>query len=756
MINDYRSRARNLVQQMTLEEKAGLCSGRDMWTTKPIERLGIPSIWLADGPTGLRKASAGDAGGLGASQPATCFPTASALGASWDGRLAYEVGQAIGRECQAQGVQVLLAPGVNMKRSPLGGRNFEYFAEDPVLAGEMAAAFIRGLQSEGVGACLKHFAVNNQEHGRMYINAVVDERTLRETYLPAFEIALEKGRPWTVMCAYNKVNGTYASEHSHLLHQILKKEWGYEGIVMTDWGAVNDRVKGIRAGLHLEMPSTGGYFDRQIVEAVRKGELSEARLDEMVEELLAVILLADASRKKGLSVDYARHHELARRAAAECMVLLKNEEDILPLPAEASVAVIGRLAREPRFQGAGSSQVVPTRVDNAWVALQEHFNNLSYAPGYEDPDTISRELIDEACRAARDAEVALIFVGLPSQYESESYDRRHISLPPAHNALVEAVAEVQPNTAVVLINGSAVSMPWRRDVKAILEGWLAGQGGGNALADVLAGKVNPSGKLSETFPQRLEHNPAHLNWPGANGEVHYGEGIFIGYRYYDAKSIMPLFPFGHGLSYTNFEYSGMKISESALGEELHITVRVWVHNSGKRAGQEVVQLYVRQEGCRLQRPEKELRAFAKVSLEPGAQKEIVFHLNQRDFAYYHPAAGDWVAESGIYYIMVGASSRDIRLEQAFELQSGESPFAPFNRYTPIGDWLRHPRSAETMEAMMPQVWKYHGGKPEDEEALAMMEAHLRGLPLIKLVSYSRGEFSLEQLDEMVRSANGGI
>lgn len=756
MMKEYRDKARSLVQQMTLEEKAGLCSGQDIWTTKPVERLGIPSIWLADGPTGLRKAPAGGEGGLGNSLPATCFPTASALGASWDAKLAYEVGQAIGRECQEQGVQVLLAPGVNMKRSPLGGRNFEYFAEDPALAGELAAAFIRGVQSEGVGACLKHFAVNNQEHGRMYINAEVDERTLREIYLPAFEIALEKGRPWTVMCAYNKVNGTYASEHPYLLHQILKTEWGYKGIVMTDWGAVNDRVEGIRAGLHLEMPATGGYHDRKIVEAVRAGELSEARLDEVVEELLAVILLAGASRKEGLSLEYARHHELARRAAAECMVLLRNEEDILPLPAETSVAVIGRFAKEPRFQGAGSSQVVPTRIDNAWEALQGHFDNLAYAPGYQDPDKISRELIDEACRAARDAEAAIVFVGLPSQYESESFDRSHISLPPAHNALVEAVAGVQPNTAVVLTNGSAVSMPWHRDVKAILEGWLAGQGGGGAVADILSGKVNPSGKLPETFPQRQEHNPAYLNWPGANGRVHYGEGIFIGYRYYDTKAIEPLFPFGHGLSYTNFEYSGMKISESALGEELQITVRVWVHNSGKRAGQEVVQLYVRQEGCQLQRPEKELRAFAKVSLEPGAQKEIIFYLNRRDFAYYHPAARAWVAESGIYYIMAGASSRDIRLEQSIELQTGESPFAPFNRYTPIGDWRRHPRSAETMEAMMPQVWQYHGGKPEDKEALVMMEAHIRGLPLIKLVAYSQGEFSLEQLDEMVRLVNGGV
>lgn len=754
MIKAYRSKARNLVQQMTLEEKAALCSGQDMWATKPIERLGIPSIWLSDGPTGLRKAASGQEGGLGSSLPATCFPTASALGASWDIQLAFEVGQAIGRECQVQGVQVLLAPGVNMKRSPLGGRNFEYFAEDPALAGEMAAAYIRGVQSEGVGACLKHFAVNNQEFERMFISAEVDERTLREIYLPAFETALEKGRPWTVMCAYNKVNGIYASEHPYLLHHILKEEWGYGGFVVSDWGAVNDRVEGIRAGLHLEMPSSGGYNDQKIVAAVRSGELSESRLDEVVGDLLAVILLADASRKDGLSVDSARHHQLARKAAAECMVLLKNEEDILPLSEEGSVAVIGHFAKEPRFQGAGSSQVVPTQVDNAWDALQHYYNNLTYAPGYQDPDRPDSQLIEEACRVARESEVAVVFVGLPSKYESESFDRRHISLPPAHNALVEAVARVQPNTVVVLTNGSAVSLPWHRNVKAILEGWLAGQGGGGAVADVLSGKVNPSGKLSETFPQRLEHDPAFLNWPGANGKVHYGEGIFIGYRYYDTKAIEPLFPFGHGLSYTNFEYSGMKLSESALGEELHITVRVSVHNTGKRAGQEIVQLYVRQEACQLQRPEKELRAFAKVSLEPGGQKEIIFHLNQRDFAYYHPAAGAWVAESGIYYIMVGASSRDIRLEQAFELQSGEELFVPFTRYTPIKAWLQHPRSAEKMKAMMEKVWQYQGGKPTDADALKMMEAHVMDLPLAKLVAASRGAFSLEQVDEMVKMVNG--
>ncbi|MCB0597494.1 MAG: glycoside hydrolase family 3 C-terminal domain-containing protein [Phaeodactylibacter sp.] len=756
MMKAYRAKARSLVQQMTLEEKAGLCSGQDIWATKPVERLGIPSIWMADGPTGLRKAASGQEGGLGSSLPATCFPTASALGASWDTGLIYEVGQAIGRECQAQDVQVLLAPGVNMKRSPLGGRNFEYFAEDPVLAGEIAAAFIRGVQSEGVGTSLKHFAVNNQEFERMFISAELDERTLREAYLPAFRIAIKKANPWTVMCAYNKVNGTYASEHHHLLHQILKEEWGYKGFVVSDWGAVNDRVAGIRAGLHLEMPSSGGYNDEKIAAAVRNGELAEARLDEVVEDLLAVILLADASRKDGLSADFGQHHYLARRVAAECMVLLKNEADILPLPANTSLAVIGRFAKEPRFQGAGSSQVVPTQVDTAWEELQAYFGALAYAPGYDDPDRVDRQLIDEACRAAAGAKAAVLFVGLPSKYESESFDRGHIGLPPAHNALVEAVARVQPNAIVVLTNGSAVSMPWHNEVKAILEGWLAGQGGGGAVADILSGKANPSGKLSETFPQRLEHNPSYLNWPGAHGKVLYGEGIFIGYRYYDTKDIEPLFPFGHGLSYTNFEYSGMSLSETGLADDPQFTIRVLVHNSGRRAGQEVVQLYVSQEECRLQRPEKELRAFAKVSLEPGSQKEVTFQLSRRDFAYFNPAINDWVVDSGAYHIMVGASSRDIRLKQTIKLRVAKEAFVPFSRYTPIKEWLRHPRSAETMKALMGQVWQYYGGKPADEDALAMMEAHFMDLPLVKLVVSSRGAFTLEQLDEMVRGVNGWV
>ncbi|MCB0563925.1 MAG: glycoside hydrolase family 3 C-terminal domain-containing protein [Phaeodactylibacter sp.] len=753
MMKVYRTKARSLVQQMTLEEKAGLCSGQDIWATKPVERLGIPSIWMTDGPTGLRKATSGKEAGLGSSLPATCFPTASALGASWNTGLIFEVGQAIGRECQAQDVQILLAPGVNMKRSPLGGRNFEYFAEDPVLSGEMAAAFIRGVQSEGVGTSLKHFAVNNQEFERMFISAELDERSLREAYLPAFRIAVKKANPWTVMCAYNKVNGIYASEHAYLLHQILKEEWGYKGFVVSDWGAVNDRVEGIRAGMHLEMPSSGGYNDEKIVTAVRSGDLDEGRLNEVVEELLAVILLADASRKEGLSVDPVQHHRLARRVAAECMVLLKNGEDLLPLAANTSLAVIGRFAKEPRFQGAGSSQVVPTQVDNAWDALQPYFESLTYAPGYQDPDRIDQHLIDEACSVAAEAGAAVLFVGLPSKYESESFDRQHLGLPPAHNALVEAVSQVQPNTVVVLTNGSAVSMPWHNEVKAILEGWLAGQGGGGAVADILSGKVNPSGKLSETFPQRLEHNPSFLNWPGAHGKVLYGEGIFIGYRYYDAKGVEPLFPFGHGLSFTNFEYSEMSLSEAAVTDNSKITVRVSVHNSGHRAGQEVVQLYISQEECRLQRPEKELRAFAKVPLEPGAQKEVIFQLDPRDFAYYNPAIGEWVVDGGAYYIMVGASSRDIRLKQVVEIRGDKEAFVPFTRYTPIKEWLRHPRSAETMKAMMEKVWQYYGGKPADEDALAMMEAHFMDLPLIKLVVSSRGAFSMKQLDEMVRGVN---
>jgi beta-glucosidase len=751
----YRAKARDLVQKMTLEEKASLCSGRDFWTTKPIERLEIPSIWLSDGPHGLRKAPTSDAGGLGNSLPATCFPTASAMASSWNTALARRVGEAIGDECQAQGVQIILGPGVNMKRSPLGGRNFEYYSEDPLLSGKMAAAFINGVQSRGVGTSLKHYAVNNQEFERMSISAELDERTLREIYLPAFEIAVKESQPWTVMCSYNKVNGVYASENEYLLNDILKKEWGLEGVAVTDWGAVNDRPEGVRAGLHLEMPGSGGFNDRKIVEAVKSGKLSQERLDEVVEELLAVILYAHAQRREGAAFDADAHHRLAREAAGECVALLKNEGNLLPLADRKKIAVIGGFAKTPRYQGAGSSQIVPTRIDNAWDELQKRYSSgLTYAAGYESSDRPDEALIEEARKAAKAADVAILFVGLPSKYESEGFDRQNIDLPPAHDALVEAVAAAQPNTVVVLTNGSAVAMPWRDKVKAIVEGWLTGQAGAGAVVDVLTGAVNPSGKLAETFPQRMEHDPAYLNWPGENGKVHHREGLFIGYRYYDAKAIEPLFPFGHGLSYTTFQYNSLSASLDEAGDPYAVTVKMKVKNTGKVAGKEVVQLYVRDRQSGVQRPDKELRAFDKVQLAPGEEKEIAFKLGKRDFAYYDPQTKAWRVESGEFDILAGASSRDIRLEQTVNIESADPP-APvrFDRYTPMKVWMQHPKGRAMVEPIMQAFASFGAGPAGDEEAAAMMQAVFMDMPMIKLVSFSQGMFTETMLDGMIQAVN---
>ncbi|MEK9973228.1 MAG: glycoside hydrolase family 3 C-terminal domain-containing protein, partial [Deltaproteobacteria bacterium] len=482
--------ARELVSQLTLEEKALLCVGRDFWTTQPIERLNIPSVWMTDGPHGLRKAATSDAVGIGDSEPATCFPTASALASSWDLGLVEQVGIAMGREAQARNVQFILGPGVNMKRDPRGGRNFEYFSEDPVISGNLAAAFINGLQSQGVGASLKHFAVNNQEFARMYYSSELDERTLREIYLPAFEIAIKQSQPWTVMCSYNPVNGVYAAENPYLLHQILKEEWGLDGIVVSDWGAVNDRPAGIEAGMHLEMPSSGIPNVHKVVNAVQAGELDESRLDEIVLELLALILHAHEQRQPEMVVSFAEHHQLARRVASECVTLLKNEGDLLPLSQGSSLAIIGAFAKQPRFQGAGSSQVTTTQIDSAWNALTEEGWQISYASGYELDGATSTALLQEAEEVAAKADMVLLFVGLPGRYESESFDREHIDLPEGHQRLIEAVASANNQTVVVLTNGSAVTMPWIDQVPCVVEGWLGGQAGGSAIADVLTGRVN--------------------------------------------------------------------------------------------------------------------------------------------------------------------------------------------------------------------------------------------------------------------------
>lgn len=692
-----------IVKQMTLEEKAALCTGASAWTTTPIERLNVPAMLVSDGPHGVRRQP--DIHEMGAeSLPATCFPTASALAATWDTALIGELGAALAEECIAQDVDVVLGPGANMKRSPLNGRNFEYFSEDPYLAGELAAAYINGVQSRGVGTSLKHFAANNQEFQRFTISAEIDERTLRELYLPAFEKAVKQARPWTVMCAYNKVNGTFASEHDFLLNRILKDEWGFEGLVVSDWGAVRDRVAALKGGLDWEMPGPQARRVQAVIDAVHAGELDEKVLDEAVRRILRIVAKAQATPKGG-TFDVEAHHELAQRVAAEGMVLLKND-GILPLSPEQTIAVIGRSARHPHFQGGGSSHINPTRVTVPLEALRAYAGDaaLTYADGYPTDNSFRQELIDEAVAAARAADVALLFIALPTFKESEGYDRTDLDLTMQQIALIQAVAAAQPRTAVVLNNGAPVVMgDWIDGVAAVLEAYMMGQAGGGAIADILFGAVNPSGKLAETFPLRLEDTPAFLNWPGEAGTVRYGEGLFIGYRYYDTRKVPVQFPFGHGLSYTTFAYSNPRVSAESFADSDGVTVFVDVTNTGSVAGKEIVQLYVRDREAGLVRPDKELKGFAKVTLEPGETKTAEIALDFRAFAFYHPEYKQWITEDGAFELLIGASSADIRQTLTVTLRSTLDLPCILDRESTIREWLADPRGKALAEPVLNQI-----------------------------------------------------
>ena len=690
----------SILRQMTLEEKAALCTGASPWSTVPVERLGVPPMFVADGPHGVRRVR--DEFSLGEeSLPATCFPTASSLASTWDVTLIKDLGQALGEECLELGVNVLLGPGANMKRTPVCGRNFEYFSEDPYLAGQMAANFIQGVQSQGVGTSLKHYAANNQEYQRMSINAVVDERTLREIYLPAFETAVKQGKPWTVMCAYNRLNGSFCSEHRELLVDILKDEWGFEGLVVSDWGAVHDRVASLQGGLDLEMPGPKAQRVKVVVESVQNGALDEALLDEAVRRILQIVFKA-AGSPKGKKFDKSAHHALARKIAGEGMVLLKNN-GILPLKGYQKIAVIGRTAKKAHFQGGGSSHINPTQVDVPFDELQKLAGEavLVYAEGYPDDPSFQPALIEAAVEAAKSSEVALLYIGLPTFKESEGYDRADLVLTEQQVALIKAVTAVQPKTVVVLNNGSAVTMgTWLDGAAAMLEAWMMGQAGGGAIADVLFGKVNPSGKLSETFPLRLVDTPAYTNYPGEGGQVRYGEGIFIGYRYYDFKEVPVLFPFGYGLSYTTFKYSKPKVSAVVFKDVEGLTVSVDVTNTGQMAGKEIVQVYVHDQQARLMRPVKELKGFAKVALEAGQTKTVTIALDFRAFAYYHPAYQQWSTEDGEYDILIGASAADVRARLTVNLKSTLTLPCLLNRDSTIREWLEDPRGEAVLRPMM--------------------------------------------------------
>ncbi len=672
----------DLIKQMTLEEKASLCDGLSYWESQPIERLGISAINLNDGPHGIRKK--GEKGDTPKGEtnllkgvPAICFPTASATACSWDPDLMYRMGEALGEEALKEKVSVLLGPGTNIKRSPLCGRNFEYFSEDGLLAGEIAASFINGVQSKGVGTSLKHFAANNQETRRMTVNTVADERTLRETYLVPFEIAVKKAQPWTVMNSYNRLNGTYAAENKWLLTDVLRKDWGFKGIVVTDWGAENERVPGLLAGQELEMPTSSGEGTRLIVEAVKNGTLDEAVLDAAVDKLLDMIKRAEAVRGD-YTYDSDAHHKLAREIASQCMVLMKNDGNVLPLKKDAKVALIGEMARTPRYQGAGSSLINPIKLDCALETMKDMGVNLSFAAGYSLKKKCKNqaELISEAVQTAKNADVAVVFVGLTDEYETEGNDRKHIDIPPVHNTLVEEVLKANPNTVVVLSGGASVRMPWANKVPAILNMFLTGQAGGSAVCDILFGDVNPSGKLSETYPLALQDNSSYNYFPGTPVSVEYREGVYVGYKYYDTAKKDVAFPFGFGLSYTTFEYSDIKLSADSIKDTDTVTVSFRIKNTGAVDGAEIAQVYVNDVESTIYRPVKELRGFKKVFLKAGEEKEVSITLDKRAFAYYNVNIGDWHVESGEFRILVGASSRDIRLEASVNVESTVEAIVP--------------------------------------------------------------------------------
>ncbi|NYH87796.1 glycoside hydrolase family 3 C-terminal domain-containing protein [Actinopolymorpha rutila] len=707
------------VGQLTLAEKAALVSGSDFWHTTPVERLGIPAIMVSDGPHGLRtQLSEADHVGLSGSVPATCFPPAAGIASSWNTRLIETVGRALGTEARRWGVSVVLGPGVNIKRSPLCGRNFEYYSEDPFLAGRLGAALVRGVQSQGVGTSVKHFAANNQEDDRLRVSAEVDERTLREIYLPAFEHIVRTEQPWTVMCAYNKVNGTYASEHRRLLTTVLREEWGFAGLVVSDWGAVHDRVRSLEAGLDLEMPPNLELSPAAVVAAVREGWLAESVLDDAVARVLTLVdrstSAIGAADAEPVTFDEDEHHRVAHLAALESAVLLKNERGALPLRTEpgATVAVVGELARTPRFQGGGSSEVNPTRVDVPVEELRDRLGSdveIVFAPGYglggEAADGAAGEderLRSEAVRVARAADRVVVFLGLPAAEESEGFDRTHLDLPAGQLALLAALREANDRPlTVVLSNGSAVrTSTWDGDADAILESWLSGQAAGGAVADLLTGRANPSGKLAETIPVRLEDSSSFLNFPGDSGVVRYGEGVFVGYRAHDRSAQEVSYPFGHGLSYTTFDVGGLSVrtSGSVAGDDLAVEVSVTVTNTGPLAGAEVVQVYVRDPECSVTRPVRELKGFAKVALEPGESRTATMTLDRRAFAYWSVRHHDWVVEAGDFEIAVGTSSRDLRAATTIRLDA-PSIALPLTADSTLAEWLADPRGNELLQGL---------------------------------------------------------
>ena len=754
---------KKLISEMTLEEKASLLGGDDFWHTKAVERLGIPRFMMSDGPHGLRKQDQeGDHLGINDSIKAVCFPAACATASSFDTDLIEKMGETIGDECQAEDLAVVLGPAVNIKRSPLCGRNFEYFSEDPYLAGKMAATYISGMQSKHVGTSIKHFAFNDQETNRMNISAEASERTIREIYFPAFEIAVKESQPKTVMCSYNKINGTYSSDNEWLLNKVLREDWGFKGAVMTDWGAVDDRVQGVKAGLELEMPGNTAENDKKIVEAVRSGALDERLVDRAVERLLTV-MYDHYDNRVGGTFDRDRDHEVAEKVEENCAVLLQNN-GILPLKVGQKIVYIGEYAEKPRYQGGGSSHINSSKVVSALDAAKAAGRTISYVKGFPaDRNEENADLLAEAVAAAKEADVAVIFAGLPDVIESEGYDRRDMKMPACQIKVIEEVAKVQKNVVVVLHNGSPIEVPWAEDVAAILEMYLGGQAVGTAEDHLLFGIANPSGHLAETFPVKLEDNPSYLNFPGDSYKVHYQEGVFVGYRYYDTKKMPVRWAFGHGLSYTTFAIGNLRVDRAEMGDDDVITASVDVTNTGDREGKEVVQLYVADRTGTTGRPVKELKGLAKVDLAPGETKTVTFPVDRRALCYFEERLGDWYAASGTYALLVGDASNNIAAEKEISFATKVEIPMHVTGATTIGQLLSNPKTAAIVQQMMAKASPVGGesstkkdepdagmGAGEDEMNKAMMMY----MPLKALIAF--GVLTPDSLAQLVATLNGAL
>jgi beta-glucosidase len=778
---DTAGRARSIVDGLTLDEKLALISGADFWSTAAIPTKGVPSVMVTDGPHGLRKQTGGsDHVGLQDSVPATCFPPAVGLGATWDPALLEEVGAALGRETRAEDVAVLLGPGLNIKRHPGGGRCFEYFSEDPYLSGKAAAALIRGIQSEGVGASVKHFTANNQESNRMRLDTIVDERTLRELYLTGFEIAVKESTPWTVMSAYNLVNGEHAGESRRLLTDILRSEWGFDGLVVSDWFATADRPESLIAGLDLEMPGSHGTWDERVRTAIEDASLAERDLDRACVNVVSLALRAESERAgRSSDVDFDAHHGIARRAAAAATVLLTND-GILPLSPVGRIALIGAFAEKPRYQGVGSSQVTPTRLDTALEAMRERLGSdgeVVYAPGYDaSTGDTSAALLAEARAAAADTDVAVVMVGLPTNHESEGYDREHLRMPQGHHDLIESVTSVNDRVVVVLSNGAPVEIPWADRPAALVEAYLGGQASGSALVDVLFGDAEPGGRLAESFPVLASDLPSDENFARHPTQVEYRENLYVGYRFHDTFDLPARFPFGHGMTYTTFEFGTPMVA----GHGTDLTVTIAITNTGDRRGSTVAQLYVHDRDSTLHRPEQELKGFAKVTLDPNETTEVSITLDRRSFAVYDVTTAGWKVEAGEFEIRVGASSRDIRASVAVQIESDDvvnpvpapggavatddefvallghpipdpKPLFPFHLDSTIAD-LNKTVLGKGLERLIAKV-AFSNLDLGEGETSQMMEAVMKVMPLRVLAFNSQGKLSLDALERLISTIN---